>query len=375
MDHDHHSDGPRCQAPRVLPNEVLALPANGLRFVLDVEHLGKVLAEAVRGTALHPLARGRDEGLHGGGVQSSRKLFLLGFLSPHHRHGQELLVDLGVEVQDVQDLGVGLRLGSKGGVALLPQELPAPDEGGRVLELPPDHVAPLVQAQRQVAVAPDPVRVEWVHHRLARGADRDGDVQVSLARLGDPRHLRGKVLHVVLLLVQHALRDEKREVAVLHAEGLDLPVEPLVDGVPDAVRPGPEDVATRDLVVADHLALRADLGVPVSELFELPGIQSQLRHLAALALLLLLLGLLLILLLAALSLVSSLFLLLAALGLGHLHLGAISHLTQGLLHRGNGEAGLEPPRGRRKRLPLASVKHVLKKVLHSRRDDDVREGH
>jgi len=44
------------------------------------------------------------------------------------------------------------------GVALLPEELARADEGRWVLELPAHHVGPLVQAQRQVAVAPDPLR-------------------------------------------------------------------------------------------------------------------------------------------------------------------------------------------------------------------------
>ena len=46
----------------------------------------------------------------------------------------------------------------KGGVALLPEELARADEGRGVLELPAHHVGPLVQAQRQVPVAADPLR-------------------------------------------------------------------------------------------------------------------------------------------------------------------------------------------------------------------------
>ena len=49
-------------------------------------------------------------------------------------------------------------------MSLLPQELAASDEGRRVLELPTDDIGPLVELERQVAVAADPLGVVRVHH-------------------------------------------------------------------------------------------------------------------------------------------------------------------------------------------------------------------
>lgn len=46
-------------------------------------------------------------------------------------------------------------------------------------------------------------------------------------RLGDPSDLWGETLNVVLLLLQSRLGHEHWEVAVLHAELLDLVVEPV----------------------------------------------------------------------------------------------------------------------------------------------------
>ena len=71
--------------------------------------------------------------------------------------GKKVSVDLGIEVQDLQHLLLGFWQGGKGGVALLPQELAGADEGRRVLELPAHHIRPLVQPQRQVSVAPNPL--------------------------------------------------------------------------------------------------------------------------------------------------------------------------------------------------------------------------
>ena len=52
----------------------------------------------------------------------------------------------------------GIRQLMKQSLACLPEKLAGADEGGGVLELPAHHVGPLVQPQRQVAVAANPLR-------------------------------------------------------------------------------------------------------------------------------------------------------------------------------------------------------------------------
>ena len=79
---------------------------------------------------------------------------------------------------------------------------------------------------------------------------------------------------MVLLLLETRVRDEHREVTVLHAELLDLVVEPVygkprclvshcprhtLDRLPDGVRPRSQNVTTRDVVVVEHLSLDQDL--------------------------------------------------------------------------------------------------------------------
>ncbi len=65
-----------------------------------------------------------------------------------------------------------------------------PDEGGGVLELPADDGVPLVQPQRQVPVAADPLGVEGVHRRLAGGPDGQMLLQLVIPATSHPRHLR-----------------------------------------------------------------------------------------------------------------------------------------------------------------------------------------
>mmetsp|Transcript_19844 Transcript_19844/g.45749 ORF Transcript_19844/g.45749 Transcript_19844/m.45749 type:complete len:235 (+) Transcript_19844:1440-2144(+) len=150
-------------------------------------------------------------------------------------------------------------------VSLLPQELARAQKWRRVLELPPHHIVPLVELERQISMRMDPPLKRWVHDRFGGGTDGDRLSEVAVAGLGHPCHLRREALHVLLLCLQLALRDEHGEVAVLHAERLDLAVEEIADRVPDRVRPGPEDVAARDVVELDHLRLDDDLLVPLGE--------------------------------------------------------------------------------------------------------------
>jgi len=135
-----------------------------LRLVLDAKHLAEVLAQAVRRGPLDALPRLRDEGLDRRRVQRARKLLLLRLFALDHGHGQQLAVHLAVQLEDLQHLGVRLLLRGECRVPLLPQELARADEGRGVLELPPHHVGPLVEPQRQVTVAADPLGVVGVHH-------------------------------------------------------------------------------------------------------------------------------------------------------------------------------------------------------------------
>ena len=93
------------------------------------------------------------------------------------RHGQEVSVHFGVQVQDLIHLLLSLRLGGKGCVALLPQELAGADEGRRVLELPAHHICPLIQAQGQVPVAPDPLHADDICKRSSSRQCMSGNCQ------------------------------------------------------------------------------------------------------------------------------------------------------------------------------------------------------
>lgn len=181
VDHDHDAERARREAPRVLPHVQLVAAGVGRVLDRDVEHLGEVLAEAVRRAALDAATRRRDEALDRGRVEAAGKLLLLRLDTGDDGDGEELLVHAAVQVEDLEHLLVGLGLGLERRVALLPQELARAQErlcGGqtigvrfpiarqarkakgrtRVLELPAHDRVPLVELEREVTVRADPLR-------------------------------------------------------------------------------------------------------------------------------------------------------------------------------------------------------------------------
>ena len=103
-----------------------------------------------------------------------------------------------------------------GGVALLPQELGGAQEQARA-QLPAHDVGPLVEQQRQVAVALHPLGHELADDGLARRPHDDRLVELLAARDGDDRELGAEPLDVLRLALEVRLRDEQREVGVLRA--------------------------------------------------------------------------------------------------------------------------------------------------------------
>mmetsp|Transcript_4352 Transcript_4352/g.12346 ORF Transcript_4352/g.12346 Transcript_4352/m.12346 type:complete len:360 (-) Transcript_4352:220-1299(-) len=286
MHHDHHPDRPGRHAPRVLVRvQPPAVSSLVLRLILYSKHLRKVLPQVMAGRPLHAPPRRRNERLDRRRIVRPRKLLLRTLHPRTHRHRQQLLIHAPIQIQNLPHLRISLRLARKRRVPLLPQKLPAPNERRRVAELPSNHVRPLIQSQRKVAVRADPVGIVRVHDRLGRRTNRNRPIQLRLPVLRHPRHLRRESLHMILLRHQRILRDEQGKVRILHAHRLDLPVKPLLDLVPDRVRPRTKDVAARYVVVRDHLRLDADLRVPLPKVRLLLGVQPQLGHALGIALL------------------------------------------------------------------------------------------
>lgn len=177
----------------------------------------------------------------------------------HVRH--EVAVHVRVDAGGVV---AGVLVGGVGGVALLPEELARTEEHARA-HLPADHVGPLVDQQRQVAVALDPLGEVVVDDRLGGGPDDDRLVQLLAAAVRDDRELGGEALDVLGFPRQVRLRDEQREVRVLGARVLDARVHLLLHPLPQAVAVRSDDHGAADRTVVGQLGLVDQILVPAGK--------------------------------------------------------------------------------------------------------------
>lgn len=92
-----------------------------------------------------------------------------------------MYLHLCIQVQDREHPLLRLLVRAVSRVALLPEEFAGPQERSGVLELPANHIAPLVDLQRQVSMAANPFGEEGVHDRFTGGADGDGLGQIGLS--------------------------------------------------------------------------------------------------------------------------------------------------------------------------------------------------
>ena len=97
-------------------------------------------------------------GFDGVSVQRAGEALRLALHALHHGHGHPLFGEVGVHVEHLLRLGLGLLARGVSRVAFLPKELRRAQEGP-CAHLPAHHVAPLVAHQRQVAVRVNPVLV------------------------------------------------------------------------------------------------------------------------------------------------------------------------------------------------------------------------
>lgn len=108
---------------------------------------------------LDSAARGWDESFEGSGIQSSCEFLLLRLDTWDNGDGEEVFVDLTVEVEDLSHLSVGFGFGEEGGVAFLPEELARAEEWLWVFEFPTNNAVPLVEFEWEVAMTSDPFGV------------------------------------------------------------------------------------------------------------------------------------------------------------------------------------------------------------------------
>ena len=261
MGHNNGADDAGRHTPAGLVRILQGIVAVG---ELDIKGTGKAVAEVVGGTALQALTV-VHHGLDGVGFFGARKFFLIGLDALNNGDGKIFLAHLCVDIQHAHGLSLGFLGGFVHGVALLPQELGAAQEGAGGL-FPAHDAAPLVIQLGQVTVAVDDMGIVLAEQRFAGGAHAQALLQLFLAAHGDPGHLRGEAFHMVLLFLQKALRYEHGHIDILVAGGLEHAVEDVLDILPNGVAVGADDHAAADAAVIDQLGLFNDIGIPLRKI-------------------------------------------------------------------------------------------------------------
>ena len=181
-----------------------------------------------------------------------------------------MLAEIGVAVQLLLGLGLGLLGGLVDGVALLPPELAGAQEGAGGL-FPPHHAAPLVVQHGQVAVALQHMGKVVAEQRLAGGAHSQALLQRLAAAHRYPGHFGGKALHQLGLLFQQAFGHQHGQGHVLVAGGLEAGVQVFLDVLPQGVAVGAQHHKALNAGILHQLGLFADVGVPLGKVDLLRG--------------------------------------------------------------------------------------------------------
>src|SRR5256886_6751313 len=247
--------------------------------------LGEVLAEIVRRARLQRLVV-LHQRLQRVGAQRTGEPLALRLQARDHGHRHPLLLERAVHTEHLARLRLGFGLGGVRGMSLLPQKLGGAEEQPGA-KLPAHDVAPLVQEQRQIAVALNPLGEHRVDDRLGRGPYDEqllehrrgvGHHRLSASlpgrletRVRHQRDFLGEPLDVLGFLGEEAHRDEQREVGVLMARRLEQVVERALHQLPNAVAVRPDHHATAHRRVIRQLRLDDHVVVPLAEVLRAWG--------------------------------------------------------------------------------------------------------
>ena len=211
------------------------------------------------------------------GVVGAGEALVGGLLAGDDGHRQHVFRELAIDLEHLQRLGHGIVAVGVRGMALLPEELGGAQEQARA-HLPAHDVGPLVDEQRQIAIALDPALEGIADDRLRRrphdqrllelgfGIDHQLAAFVLQAVVRDDRHLLGEAFDVLGLLGDEAHRDEEREIAVLVARFLDAGIELGLNALPDAPAPRLDDHAAAHRARLGHVAVAHGGLIPLREI-------------------------------------------------------------------------------------------------------------
>ena len=101
---------------------------------------------------------------------------------------------------------------------------------------------------------------------LGGGPDGIALLQLIHTAMGDPGALGCEALHMVLLLLQEALRNQKGHIHILNALFFEFLVHDILNIFPDSISVGAVNKHALDRRIVDQLRLGAHIGEPLGEI-------------------------------------------------------------------------------------------------------------
>ena len=271
--HDHAADETCRHAPRRCPckrNRAVGIAE------LDVARLREVLSEEVRRARLQRFAilHHRFDAIGRDRAGESLALGLLAF-DDGHRH--PVLCEISVNLEHFHGFHHGLFGSGVRGVSFLPQEFRGAQEQTRA-HFPAHHVGPLIDEQRQIAVALHPLgetRADdrlrsWTHDQRLFEFARRHEAGLSVGfdswlqtMMGNDRALFGEAVDVFRFLLQKRKRDEQREIRVAMSRVLEHAVEHALNVFPRRVSPRLDHHAAAHRTGLGQLGRTHDLLIPL----------------------------------------------------------------------------------------------------------------
>ena len=272
MGHDQAADETGGNPPGGRPGEGLL---SFFRLEADIRGFGEILTEHVRSPGLEGLSV-LHHGLDAAGFHGPGEPLGIAFPAFDDRDGQIIPDQNLIGVQHLHHAFGGLPLRGMGRMAFLPEKFGGPQKNPGA-HLPADDIGPLIDDNRQIAIAFDPAGKGIADDRLRGGPDDQGFGQLPgrgqplagffQAVMGDDGALLGKTFHVGRFLFQKAQGDENRKISVFDAPGLEHAIQSEANILPDAIAPGFNDHAAPDGRCFSHIRRPDDLLIPFGVIF------------------------------------------------------------------------------------------------------------
>ena len=151
------------------------------------------------------------------------------------------------------------------GVPFLPQKFPVAQERPGSL-LPTQDAAPLIILHGKVPVGLKHMGKMLAEKGLRGRPDGIPFLQLVHTAMGDPRALRGKPFHMILLFLQKAFRNQQGHINIFNALFFEFLVQNILNILPDGIPVGAVNKHALDGRIVDQLCLGAHIGKPLGEI-------------------------------------------------------------------------------------------------------------